>query len=604
MSRRFYLYATIWLCVTALLGVSCKKEKIDAHNPVAGFSLYPLSGLTTDSFKFDASNSESGSAGINAYYRWDWNGDGIFDTEFDKSPEISYRYYAPGDHNMVLEVINSNGITDTTVGYVRVEQGFSPPHPNFDFAPASGNFMTDFILDASVSFDDEDSLNQLLFRWDWNGDEIWDDLFSSRTLVVHRFREAGTYSIGLQVQDPGKLSAKIYKTLEVHNRNLELIANFTWSPQNGTTADTFLLDASSSFYKDNPFATLFYSWRLPPEYTWTEWDTSRITTARFGRETDYQLEMKVRDTNYLIAQTEKEITIYHENLPPVPVLKVGNKRGNIRTQFYFDSWGTRDFESNPTSLEVRWDFNGDGNFDTSYSSERTIYHQYPEFGTYKVVLEVKDPEGLSDTTSQYVIVSPYTNETGLIFDHRDGRIYGSVKIGEQWWMSENLNFRPWDPNKDYVKERCYSRFCMDPINWCEVFGGLYNIYHATRNDFYNDVEGICPAGWHMPSRAEWENLIESIGGFEQADKLIVGGSSDFNVLYGGYGEGPPGASLCQMDYSGLGEITYLWSFKRLRGWPIAQSCWNVALLKGESRIYTGYSGNDSYFSVRCVKDDE
>ncbi|MEA1875545.1 MAG: FISUMP domain-containing protein [Bacteroidota bacterium] len=339
-----------------------------------------------------------------------------------------------------------------------------------------------------------------------------------------------------------------------------------------------------------------FSWKLPPYYEWTDWDTCNSITAMFGKETDYSLEMQVRDTNNLIATIKKEITIYHENLPPKPVLEIGCKRGNIRTQFYFDSWMTRDLESLPTSLQVRWDYNGDGNFDTEYSRERTVYHQYPEAGIYQVVLEVKDPEGLSDTTSQYVIVSPYTNETGLIRDHRDEQMYGTVKIGNQWWMSENLNFAPWDSNKDYVEKFCYRH---NP-GYCEALGGLYSIYHATRNDFYNDVEGICPTGWHIPSRAEWEQMINYIDGWNSASKLILGGETDFNTIFAGYGKETPGYK----DSYSLGQITYFWSFKRLRGWPIAQSCWNIALIKDKEKIYPGYSGYDMLLSVRCVKDDE
>lgn len=605
------LLKTCLLVSILVLGflVACNKHTYQDIPPIADFTFNENSGLTTDTFRLNAGTTDPGSKGIEAYYRWDWEGDGIWDTEYEKFSNTKHRYYAPGKHNTILEVINSNGLTDTISRDIGIEQGFSPPHPRFEVYPPTGNFLTEFIFDASVSFDDEDSLDQLKFRWDWEGNGTWDTHFKSESIITHVFSKMDHHTVALQVQDPGKLVAQTIKTIEVDNLNPDLIPNFTWTPEYGTTADTFLLDAFSTFYKDIPFTTLLFSWRLPPEYEWTEWDTSRTITARFGRETDYTLEMQVKDTNQLIAHSIKEITIYHENLPPKPVLEVGSKRGNIRTQFYFDSWMTRDLESIPTELQVRWDFDGDGNFDTQYTKEHTIYHQYPVAGTYKVVLEAKDPEGLSDTVSQFVFVSPYTNETGLIRDHRDEKMYGTVKIGDQWWMSENLNFSPWEPNKDYVEKYCYSRWDNDPVPWCDHLGGLYNVYHATRNNFYGDVEGICPSGWHMPSKEDWEVLIEYIGGFQQANKLIIGGVTDFNVRYAGYGEWRlytdpfTGATYYKVVTVRLGEITYLWSFKHMLA-QTSESSWNVALLKDNSRIYTGYSGNSLYFSVRCIKDED
>lgn len=109
-------------------------------------------------------------------------------------------------------------------------------------------------------------------------------------------------------------------------------------------------------------------------------------------------------------------------------------------------------------------------------------------------MEARDPDGLADTTAQFVEVTKGTNETGQISDQRDGQYYGTVKIGTQWWMSQNLNFSPWDENKDEVRRLCNCRGDWDWINWCNIMGGLYNCYHATREDWYGEVKGICPSG--------------------------------------------------------------------------------------------------------------
>lgn len=83
-------------------------------------------------------------------------------------------------------------------------------------------------------------------------------------------------------------------------------------------------------------------------------------------------------------------------------------------------------------------------------------------------------------------------------DERDGNVYRYVKIGYQVWMAENLR---------YVSEgsHCFN----DDESECEKFGRLYEY-----------SEGLCPAGWHMPTQAEWTVLFDAVGGIAVAGKAL------------------------------------------------------------------------------------
>jgi len=68
--------------------------------------------------------------------------------------------------------------------------------------------------------------------------------------------------------------------------------------------------------------------------------------------------------------------------------------------------------------------------------------------------------------------------------------YRTVEIGEQRWMAENLNCA-------VSGSKCYA---YEPAN-CAKYGRLYD-WETARN--------ICPSGWHLPSKEEWEKLFDYV----------------------------------------------------------------------------------------------
>ena len=117
-------------------------------------------------------------------------------------------------------------------------------------------------------------------------------------------------------------------------------------------------------------------------------------------------------------------------------------------------------------------------------------------------------------------------QKGSFTDPRDGQVYKTVKISDQIWMAENLNY---DYNMGTAKSYCYN----DEAANCEKYGRLYTWAAAMDSaakfsnagkgcgygEKYNPkkysprkIRGICPEGWHLPSDAEWETLFTAVGG--------------------------------------------------------------------------------------------
>ena len=99
---------------------------------------------------------------------------------------------------------------------------------------------------------------------------------------------------------------------------------------------------------------------------------------------------------------------------------------------------------------------------------------------------------------------------GTFIDVRDSQEYKYVTIGEQVWMAENLRFEaPYStcPDEHYIW-----------TNFCERVGRLYRL---TKQENYLEIldqalaDTICPAGWHVSSKLDWEILGYNMGGYGQ-----------------------------------------------------------------------------------------
>ncbi len=200
--------------------------------------------------------------------------------------------------------------------------------------------------------------------------------------------------------------------------------------------------------------------------------------------------------------------------------------------------------------------------------------------------------------------------TGTVTDI-DGNVYHTIKIGEQWWMVENLkvtHYRNGDPIPNVT----------DPVAWNGLATGAYCEYDndianvALYGRLYNwfavgDSRNIAPAGWHVPSDAEWQTVVDYLGGNEFAGGTMkdtgtvcwsspntgATNESGFTGLPGGGrgGDGP---------YSQRGYTAAFWTSTEHQ--YFSSEAWNRLLIYNHLYVIHDYSGKRSGASVRCVKD--
>ena len=107
---------------------------------------------------------------------------------------------------------------------------------------------------------------------------------------------------------------------------------------------------------------------------------------------------------------------------------------------------------------------------------------------------------------------PLVIEEGQPVSDYDGNVYRTITIGNQTWMAENLR------STHYSDGTPLENFCYNNDTACAAqYGRLYRWAAAMRhaessNSNPSRVQGASPTGWHVPGDAEWQELIDALGG--------------------------------------------------------------------------------------------
>ncbi|MFH1220086.1 MAG: SUMF1/EgtB/PvdO family nonheme iron enzyme [Candidatus Eisenbacteria bacterium] len=210
-------------------------------------------------------------------------------------------------------------------------------------------------------------------------------------------------------------------------------ASFTVTPASGTTLTVFQFDASACSDAEDPTPSLQVRWDWYNDGTWdTEWSTTKTASVQFGTIGINTMALEVRDTGGLTDTATRQVTVESQNTAPTASFNVTPTTGTTDTVFQFDASSCSDVEDPISALQVRWDWENDGTWDTGWSAIKTAIYQYGTPGSKKIKLEVKDTGGLTGESRRTVAVGiPFeTPEMVLVpagtFTMGDGVAYCGV----------------------------------------------------------------------------------------------------------------------------------------------------------------------------------
>ena len=234
------------------------------------------------------------------------------------------------------------------------------------------------------------------------------------------------------------------------------------------------------------------------------------------------------------------------------------------------------------------------------------------------------PDTTSDSAIFRITANPGQWQCGdTLLDPRDSSVYTTVQIGMQCWMKENLNIgiriNSFEAQSDngFIEKYCYYN---DATN-CDIYGGLYRWdeimnYTGSSNFIPSGRQGICPAGWHVPSDGEWcqlETYIDAtvnctdIGerGTDAGGKMKEEGtfhwlnpntgatnSSGFTAL-------PAGRIYSWGMFDNLNFFASFWSSYE----NSATEAWDRDISSGSARSFREINDKTLGLSARCLNDD-
>ena len=375
------------------------------------------------------------------------------------------------------------------------------------------------------------------------------------------------------------------------------IADFSVTPTIGVANVTFFeFDATNSY--DNFSLMLRWDWDNDGNYD-TDWWTIKTATQLFQTGGgDRTVGLQVKDGAGHTAHISKSVYV---NTYPVASFTVSWDE-NTYLLYHVDASFSSDYEDGK-NLEYRWDWNNDGIWDTHFSSNKIIAHQYSSEGNKIVKLEVRDTKGLTHSTVKQ-LSEPFT-VTDI-----DGNTYKVVKIGNQWWMAENLKVTHYG-NGDAIPK------VIEEGSWYFTNSGAYCIYDnndenaSTYGCLYNwyavyDTRKVAPDGWHVPNDEEWNTLIDYLGGSEIAGgKMKEAGTVHWQSPNTG-ATNESGFSAVPSGYRTLSGSEFLFSGQRSYYWSATNAAIidarNFSLNYRSAEIYNVGSNKKWGFSVRCIRD--
>ena len=344
--------------------------------------------------------------------------------------------------------------------------------------------------------------------------------------VLAKDLKEGTLKIKLAVEDHGGNTATDEIMVVIQDQSEVPVCSIT-APAHGNELNVFapfaIKGEGEAVSGEISKVTLKINDKVIPEVTSLPFEHNvAAETYPVGA---YTISLEVENTRGKIAKDMVSITLADLNIAPACSITAPENGASYEQEDAIVVKGTgSDQDGRIAGVELKINDQVIESV-TEVPFEYTLADEYKKPGSVRIALKVTDNNGKTASDEVTVTVLGMQRE---FTDPRDGKVYKTVKLGEQEWFAENLAYLPVvnpgsEGSKDEGKENrpmyyVYNYYGTDVTEAkataeYQNTGVLYN-YWATMNgaepmaDLFavSTVQGPCPDGWHVPSAGEWWTL--------------------------------------------------------------------------------------------------
>ena len=478
----------------------------------------------------------------------------------------------------------------------------------FTISPAFGTIDSTFTFDASGVSDLEDPVSALQVRWDWESDSVFDTGFSTTKIIKHKFTSGGTMNVTLEVKDTKGKTGRFTDFVKVTWNNHPPKAALTITPPKGFLQDVFVFNASACSDYEDKAADLMVRFDFEGDGTLdTEYSKTKIVNHQYTSAGTYPVKVIVKDSG---GSTDEEIVNLQVGVtnqaPEAPKNPQPADQASQASTLCVLSWTCIDpdtdslkydvyFSKDPNPQKVSGDQSGAWFICPPLDYTSTYYWKVVARDPY--AHEVAGPVWSFTTNTSLYPMSSFT-------DTRDGKVYKTVTINGRIWMAQNLNIGSMIVNPSTTSQtnnNKLEKFCYKNLEAnCDLYGGLYQWDEAMAYGANGDTTGICPNHWHLPTDAEWHDLViflDPVDGEAKAgDQLVLGSRSGFQALFSGY------IIFAERKYYDVGQAGYFWSSTVNPKSELDFLVLIRSIYRGKPAFQQDTSQKVNGLPVRCVKD--
>ncbi len=396
--------------------------------PFASVSAEPTTGTAPLLVDFDGSVSDDPDGTIDLY-EWDWDNDGVFDESSPTDPLASHTFADEGIFEVVLRVMDNQGITDTASVSITVEPGGTENETPVALLTANplnrtAPFETNF--NATGSSDSDGTI--VKYEYDWESSGSFVELPAN---TQHTYQFAGNHDCTLRVTDnDGAIDTYTlrltgndgsYSEYEDNDdvASANAVPNIDFSGFTGNAGGPLGYNGGKNdWYQLHLEANLRYRIFMSgfldadADLDMRLYEENGTTIIKSGTSvTDdeeiiwlcdqsgiYYLKCYSHDDNLSDYTLEITSTVL---IPPVADIQANPVSGDWPLTVDFDASGSTD---NGTIVQYEWDFDGNGTFEVNGDTEPTYTHEYTTAGVFDATVRVTDDTDATDTASVEITV--------------------------------------------------------------------------------------------------------------------------------------------------------------------------------------------------------